>query len=115
MRIWDVAPKRLCRQHLLGEHAELHALWAILTGGKKGYAHHPETLRWQGKLKALFLRHADLVEEMNRRRYRHKSPLPERLASGSATQDSCVDSYEEQLRILEKKGCGCDVAGARRD
>lgn len=35
MRIWDLSPKRLCRNHLLGEHRELHAIWA---GGKKGYS-----------------------------------------------------------------------------
>jgi hypothetical protein len=43
MRIWDISPKRLCRNHLLGEHRELHAVWSVLTKGKKGYARHPET------------------------------------------------------------------------
>ena len=27
MRIWDIEPERLCRKHLLAEHAELHGLW----------------------------------------------------------------------------------------
>ncbi len=31
MRIWDIPPKLLCRNHLLGEHRELHAIWSILT------------------------------------------------------------------------------------
>ena len=107
MRIWDIAPEMLCRQHLLGEHRELHALWSILTKGKKGYAKHPETLRWCGKLKALYRRHEALVEEITKRKYAHRSPLPKALATGKATQDAFVDSYEEQIRILCNKGCQC--------
>ena len=60
-------PQRLCRQHLLGEHRELHALWVILTQGKTGFAKHPETRRWRGKFQALYRRHERLVAEMGRR------------------------------------------------
>jgi hypothetical protein len=109
MRIWDVPPEKLCRNHLLGEHSELHAIWSILTQGKEGYAHHPEVLRWKGKLKALYLKHDEIVEEMLRRGYRHKSPLDEGLATGAAQQDVFVDTYEEQVGILRDKGCECDV------
>jgi hypothetical protein len=110
MRIWDIHPRRLCRNHLLGEHRELHAIWNILTLNKRGYSCHPEVLRWKGKLKALFLRHEALVREMTKRRYRHNSPLDQRKAVGSARQDILVDSYEEQVRNLKGKGCGCDLA-----
>lgn len=50
MRVWDIEPRFLCRQHLLAEHRELHGLWNILTkhGGTGGYSRHPETLRWVG-------------------------------------------------------------------
>jgi Pyrimidine dimer DNA glycosylase len=54
VRIWDLDTTVLCDQHLLGEHRELHAIWSILTTGKRGYAHHPETLRWRGRLAALY-------------------------------------------------------------
>jgi len=57
MRVWDINPEKLCRNHLLGEHREIHGIWSILTKGKKGYANHPETLRWKGRLKALYRRH----------------------------------------------------------
>ncbi len=107
MRIWDVPPEKLCRHHLLGEHCELHALWAILTQGKKGYAKHPETLRWKGKLKALYARHEALVWEMARRGYRHASALSSALATGASKQDAYVDSYSEQVRMLRQNGCGC--------
>lgn len=109
MRIWDLPPERLCRAHLLGEHRELHAVWAVLTADKRGYRRHPETLRWEGRLAALYARHAALVSEMATRGYRHASPLDGRLATGAAVQDRYVDTPEEQIAILRAKGCGCDV------
>ena len=109
MRIWDIPADRLCRSHLLGEHRELHAIWSILTKGKKGYAHHPETRRWKGKLKALYLRHDDLVDEMIRRGYKHLSPLEPHLASGEDVQKEFLDSFERQKKILRDKKCGCRV------
>lgn len=109
MRIWDVAPERLCRSHLLGEHRELHAIWTVLTTGKQGYAKHPETLRWQGKLAALFARHEVLVAEMARRGYTHQSPLDPDLATGERIQTAFVNTPEEQVEILRAKGCDCDV------
>ncbi|MFT4036811.1 MAG: pyrimidine dimer DNA glycosylase/endonuclease V [Thermomicrobiales bacterium] len=109
MRIWDVPPSILCRAHLLGEHRELHAIWTVLTQEKPGYARHPETLRWRGKLAALSLRHDALVEEMTRRGYNHASPLDPALAIGSSVQNEFVDSPERQLELLRAKGCDCAV------
>jgi len=92
---------------LLGEHRELHCIWVVLTEGKKGYSRHPETLRWRGRLKALYLRHEELVAEMERRGYRHKSPLARRLASGSSVQDKFIDSPRRQRQLLAAKKCEC--------
>ena len=114
MRIWDLPPSVLCRQHLLGEHRELHGLWRILTLGKTGYARHPETLRWVGKLRALYDRHEALVAEMECRGYRHASPLDPVLATGSAVQDAYIDSSERQCALLVAKGCACTVDGLPR-
>jgi hypothetical protein len=112
VRIWDLDPARLCRQHLLGEHRELHAVWAVITEGKAGYARHPETLRWRGKLRALYARHERLAREMDRRGYAHASPLDRRLARGRATQDVFVDPPRRQLRLLRAKGCPCVTSSA---
>lgn len=109
MRIWDLEPKKLCRKHLVAEHGELHALWSILINNKKGFSKHPETLRWKGKLKALYLRHERLVKELKKRGYSHYSPLDSRLAQGKAQQDEYKDSIEEQIRLLKRKGCDCKV------
>jgi hypothetical protein len=109
MRVWDISPEKLCRNHLLGEHRELHAIWSVLTCGKKGYSRHPETLRWKGKLKALYLRHQKLMLEMQARGYQHKSDLPPRLAEGKGRQNKYVDSVTKQVLILKNKGCACDI------
>jgi len=109
MRIWDISPKKLCRNHLLGEHRELHAIWSVIVNGKKGYARHPETLRWRGKLNALYGQYETLVSEMTARGYRHRSPLLKRQATGSGTQTTYVDRPRKQIVILQNKHCQCDV------
>ena len=107
MRIWDVPAKDLCRKHLLGEHRELHAIWTILTTGKKGYINHPETKRWIGKLGALYLRHEKLVQEMRQRKYNHYSILDKIVATGLRQQKTFVHSVKEQKEILKNKDCEC--------
>lgn len=107
MRIWDLSPEKMCRNHLLGEHRELHALWSILVKKKRGFRNHPETLRWRGKLKALYQRHKLLAQEMKKRGYQHKSVLDKREACGQAHQNDYVDSLSKQKEILKKKKCGC--------
>ena len=115
MRIWDIHPKYLCRKHLLAEHRELHGLWNILTKHKMkgGYSRHPETLRWIGKQKALYIRHEELVEEFARRGYRHNTPLEKRFARGSGVQDTYINTVREQKNILKMKPCECILQGKR--
>ena len=107
MRVWDIPPELLCEKHLLGEHREIHAIWSILVNGKKGYSRHPETLRWKGRLGALYARHEIAAQEMERRGYRHSSPLQKSLATGEAVQTEYVNTPGEQFRILSDKPCGC--------
>ena len=114
MRIWDIDPAELCRQHLLGEHRELHGLWNILTQDKRGYRRHPETMRWEGKLAALYRRHEALVAEMTARGYGHRTPLDATLATGSAAQDTFVDDVPTQRRLLKEKPCPCYTTPAGR-
>jgi len=87
----------------------LHAIWSVLTGNKKGYSRHPETLRWRGKLAALYLRHNKLIREMEKRGYRHNSGLDKRYAAGSGKQDVFIDTRKRQLEILRKKKCACRI------
>jgi hypothetical protein len=107
MRVWDIPPKKLCRNHLLGEHNEIHAIFSIITNNKKGYSNHPEVKRWKGKLKALYKRHQMVVYELLERGYRHGSPLDPKMATGFDTQDRLLNTKKEQMRILQDKSCEC--------
>ena len=111
MRVWDVPPRELCRKHLLAEHVEAHAVWSVITKGLPGYSHHPEVVRWRGKLAALYARHREIADEMERRGYSHSSPLDKRLATGGRVQDRFVDPPDEQRALLLAKGCGCASLG----
>lgn len=109
MRIWDISPKKLCRQHLLAEHRELHGLWNILTIHKisGGYSNHPETKRWVGKEAALYKRHENLVEAMSERGFLHNSHLDKSLAKGENRQDYLLNTQHEQEILLRNKNCEC--------
>lgn len=70
-----VDPRIMCRQHLLGEHAELHAFVGAISRGHsvKGYLENGLL-----ELQSLYSRHEELVKEMERRGFRHASPLVEK-------------------------------------
>ena len=112
MRVWDLPVDGLCRNHLLAEHRELHAIWSVIVNRKKGYSRHPEVLRWHGKLGALYLRHEAQKAEMLRRGYSHRSPLdrsqiPRR--HGGWVQRTLVDPVSVQARKIRDKRCECDL------
>ena len=73
MRMWMVSPKLMCRQHLLGEHVELHMLVACL---KRGFSIQGYVDQGLVNTRYMYSRHDALVAEMTRRGYRHQSPLP---------------------------------------
>ena len=95
MRMWMLSPKYLCRNHLLGEHKELHMLFGSLLKGRKisGY------LR-KGLLEPqnMNIRHNDLVIEMLRRGYQHKSPLlvDFKVPVGHVNRDISVSDLRER-------------------
>jgi hypothetical protein len=97
--MWLVDPQTMCRNHLLGEHLELHMLAGCLRQGKsiKGYIQ-------KGFVDPSLLakRHAELVAEMQRRGYNHSSPvgeLPELLVRGHI--DSSTNLRELNRRCAE--------------
>jgi hypothetical protein len=70
--MWMVDPKILCRKHLLGEHVELHMLDGHLRRGRRidGFVRNNCT-----EPASITSRHLALATEMERRGYRHVSPL----------------------------------------
>ena len=72
MRMWQVNPKIMCRNHLLGEHVELHMFKSSIEKG----------INMDGYIKSNLLeplsiinRHEKLVSEMDRRGYNHSSTI----------------------------------------
>jgi hypothetical protein len=105
MRIWDIDPGYLNRQSLLGEHRELHAIVSIILNGKKGYARHPETLRWVGHGWALKMRHRLLSCEMALRGYTDRTPVITDSDEGE-WPETYVDQPDRQLILLKGKYAG---------
>ena len=66
------------------------AIWTLQTEDKRGYARHPETVRWRGRLAALYARHEAQVAEMARSGFQHASPLDRAHATGETTQTEFV-------------------------
>ena len=71
-RMWCVNSRKLCRQHLLGEHKELHQLVGSLRKGKSIKGH---IEKGQVEVHSIKKRHLELVKEMKRRGYKHQSEL----------------------------------------
>lgn len=96
MRMWMVAPEIMCRKHLLGEHVEIHMIVGALRKHKNltGYFK-PVVLI---ELESLQLRHNQLVKEMERRGYNHKSPLPDYVY----TRSDKVDVNRSLLDLLNR-------------
>jgi len=112
MRVWDIDPSLLCDDHLGGEHREIHAIYNIITLGRRGYSYHPETKRWVGKIDALVKRHDLVAEEMIKRGKNHKSPLVP--VGDSDKQDKFVNTIEEQIIRIRSKGCECKLSGRHK-
>lgn len=93
--IWCVPVSVHDRQHLLGEHAELHCIVGSLLEKYKAYRNHPETLRFEGRIEELYFRHAEQVEEMARRGYKHASPLPKSNKTYVCTEEEYLRDHLE--------------------
>jgi hypothetical protein len=74
MRMWNVEPKLLCRQHLIGEHLEMHYFRGVIIRNRsiKGYIE-----KGLVEVHNIIKRHNDLANEMTRRNYKHNSELIE--------------------------------------
>jgi hypothetical protein len=71
--MWAASPSSLCRQHLLGEHVELHMMvWSL----NKGVSMEGYYSRGLVDTDQIVPRHEALVVEMTARGMQHRSPLP---------------------------------------
>lgn len=98
VRIWRVPVSEFNRQHLLGEHAELHCIVGSLLGKYKAYRNHPETMRFEGRLDQLYARHAEQVLEMQKRGYNHHSPLPKTPAKYVYSEEEYEHDHADLIK-----------------
>jgi hypothetical protein len=101
MRVWDIQPGYLNRQSLLGEHTEIHALISVVENQKRGFARHPETLRWKSHLGALRFWHDQTVAEMVLRGYQHHSPVGQ--AAFGPWPELYLDAPGKQFALLRRR------------
>ena len=107
MRMWMVEPSCMCRQHLLGEHCEIHMFLGTIKKGLNvsGYAQNNLL-----ELNSLFCRHEKLVNEMVKRGYNHNTPLTQddvlSLVKSNAhcdkVKDIRVNHFESEKVLLER-------------
>ncbi len=97
MRMWMVDPRIMCRQHLLGEHAEIHMFVGAIDSGcsVKGYVE-------KGLLEVhnLHERHEELVREMKRRGYRHNSEVDKKWRQ--AEQLGSINKEKNLRQLLDR-------------
>jgi len=98
-RMWMTNPKYLCRNHLLGEHKELHQLIGSILA-KKSIQGHIE--KGQVEVHNIESRHRELVKEMKKRGYNHKSDL-KKFKPFKAGKINIIENYKE----LEKRCLEC--------
>lgn len=74
MRMWMVDPRIMCRQHLMGEHIEIHMLIGSMKRAKNLDAYIRDHLI---QPRSIVKRHDEIVEEMLNRGWNHHTPVPE--------------------------------------
>lgn len=92
--MWMVKPEILCRQHLLGEHKELHQLIGSLRKNKSVKGH---IEKGQVEIHNIKKRHEQLVKELKKRGYNHNSPL-KKFKSFKAGKINILENYRELER-----------------
>lgn len=102
VRIWCVPVSELDRQHLLGEHAELHCIAGALQGKYKAYQNHPQTLRFKDRIEQLYSRHEQQVQEMQKRGYKHNTPLPKSNQPYTYTKEEYLRDHTELAKRQQK-------------
>lgn len=93
MRMWKVPTKFLCKQHLLGEHVEMHMFVGAILKGKsiKGFVENNLV-----EVHNIFSRHQELSEEMIKRGINHKSEIKSFPACQAGSVD--IQNNLEELR-----------------
>jgi len=103
MRMWNVDPRVMCNQHILGEHLEVHMFVNAIIAGKKldGFIRNGKV-----EVRNLRTRHYQLVKQMEHLGMNHLSPLP--VFTNPYVEDGEVD-LKESLRTMAFRCFKCFV------
>lgn len=104
MRQWLVDPKIMCRKHLLGEHVEHHMFAGAINRGTNMTGFLEKNLLEPESLQA---RHLELVAEMERRGYNHKSSMPDLLLDKLGDRKSITVNKSLALAELLRRCSEC--------
>lgn len=125
MRVWDIPVTQLCNKHLIAQHHEIHCIYSIIVNNKKGFAHHPEVMRWRDRLYCLVRTHDNTAFEMRLRGLNHRTmldesiinPIGQKVIVNKEAETSIWQMAQEppepwqpievQKQILLSKNCGC--------
>ncbi len=99
--MWMVDPRIMCKNHLLGEHAEIHMFVGAIDRGQAVEGYLKKNLL---EIHNLFVRHEELVQEMKRRGYKHCSNLDKKWKQ---TEKLGFIDKEKNLRELLKRCSRC--------
>ena len=101
MRMWMVPVQYMCRKHLLGEHVEHHMLVGSINKGLSMAGFVANNLL---EPRSILTRHYELACEMERRGYKHKSPLMEVDLSGLPAEHALatVDVESSLLDLISR-------------
>lgn len=102
MRMWMVDPRILCRNHLLGEHNELHKLVGAIKKKKSLFGYISQNII---ETKSIALRHKVLAQELQRRNYNHNSPLEytDTLDQGTVNPASSLKDLLNRCRRCQER------------
>lgn len=103
-RMWMIDPKIMCRQHLLGEHKEIHQLLGSLKSGHsiKGYLD-----KGLVEPQNIFERHAKLSNEMLIRGFSHNSEVSREDFEAINKAPECRVNREESKKELLNRCSEC--------
>jgi hypothetical protein len=97
MRMWMVDPIIMCREHLLGEHAEIHMFVGAID---RGYSVRGYLEKGLLEVHSLYDRHEEVVREMKRRNYRHSSELDEKWRQ--AERLGAIDRQKSFMQLIAR-------------
>lgn len=101
MRMWMINPELLCKNHLLGEHSEIHKHKNVFV---KHYSIKKRVERKQIQPEAMKSRHDELVVEMKRRGYNHNSEyeMPDLSYLNKEHRTTKVDKRKSIVDLLNR-------------